>query len=76
MVARKMVMGSLYTPDLTKKILKLTEGHDTNYSIIAIKIALSVLNIELEEPKILKLYPNNLLGERHEGEVVNDYPVQ
>ena len=61
MTARKIVMSDRYTPNLTKEILKLTEKHDTNSSIMALKIALSVLKIEMEDHRQLELYPNSLI---------------
>ena len=55
MTARERVLRDRFVPDLTKKILKLTEGYDTSHSILALNIALTVLKIELIEPKSFEI---------------------
>jgi hypothetical protein len=75
MTARKKVVDNDFTPRLTKQILKLTEGQDANYSIRAIKLALAVLTIELNEHQPFILYPDKLIPEQIEGKSINRLPI-
>jgi hypothetical protein len=58
MTARERVMKNRYTPNLTRQILHLLEGHHASHSILALNIVMTVLKAELDDqssPEVLDI---------------------